>query len=61
MGEQRSLGAISLATMLVSAHYGLGFVLGTGEATMKGGAVGSLYAVAVGLGTLALMALANFY
>lgn len=61
MGRQRSLGAISLATLLVSAHYGLGFVLGTGEATMRGGAVGSLYAVAVGVGTLALIALANFY
>jgi SSS family solute:Na+ symporter len=61
MGRQRSLGAISLTTLLVSAHYGLGFVLGTGEAVSKAGAIGSLYAVAVGLGTLAMILLANFY
>jgi SSS family solute:Na+ symporter len=61
MGVQRLLGPISLTTLLISAHYGLGFVLGTGEAAMAGGAAGSLYAVSVGLGTIALVVFVKFY
>lgn len=57
----RRLGVFSLATLLVSAHYGLGFLLGTAEQAMTRGAGGSLYAVSVGLGTLVTLALAKFY
>lgn len=57
----RSLGVLSLATLLVSAHYGLGFILGTAEQVGTIGAAGSLYAVSIGLGFLALLALVKFY
>lgn len=57
----RKLGVFSLATLLVSAHYGLGFLLGTAEQAMVQGAGGSLYAVSIGLGTLVVLALVRFY
>lgn len=58
---ERSLGFVSLTTLLVSAHYGLGFILGTAEQSLIGGAAGSLYAVAVGIGMVLLSVLARFY
>lgn len=61
MSENRRLDAFSLAALLVSAHYGLGFLLGTAEKSLTLGIAGSLYAVCLGLGTLALLALAKFY
>ena len=57
----RRLDTLSLTAMLVSAHYGLGFLLGTGEKTFTLGFAGSLYAFCLGLSTLALLALAKFY
>ncbi|HEY9707127.1 MAG TPA: hypothetical protein V6D48_02860, partial [Oculatellaceae cyanobacterium] len=42
-------------------HYGLGFILGTAEKSLTLGAAGSLYAVCLGLGTIALLGLAKFY
>jgi SSS family solute:Na+ symporter len=57
----RSLGAFSLAILLVSTHYGLGFLLGTAEQARVHGIGGSLYAFSIGLGTLALLTLAKFY
>jgi len=57
----RSLGVLSLATLLVSAHYGLGFILGTAEQVIAIGPAGCLYAVSIGLGFLALLALVKFY
>lgn len=57
----RKLDGFSLAALLVSAHYGLGFLLGTSEKSLTLGAGGSLYAVSLGLGTLALLGLAKFY
>ena len=59
--ENRKLGTFSLAALLVSAHYGLGFLLGTGEKALTLGVAGSLYAVSLGLGTIALLLLAKFY
>lgn len=47
--------------LLVSAHYGLGFLIGTAEQAMVLGAAGSLYAVAVSLGTLALATVLKLY
>ena len=61
MIENRRLDTFSLAALLVSAHYGLGFILGTAEQSLTLGAAGSLYAVSLGLGTIALMGLAKFY
>ena len=58
---ERTLGVVSLTTLLVSSHYGLGFLLGTAEQTVTGGASGSLYGVAVGLGMIGLALLAQFY
>lgn len=57
----RGLGVLSLATMLVSAHYGLGFLLGTAEKARTLGAGGSLYGVSIALGTLAVFTLVEFY
>lgn len=57
----RKLGVFSLATLLVSAHYGLGFLLGTAEQAMTHGFAGSLYAVSIALGTTAAIALAKIY
>ena len=59
--ENRELGVSSLAILLVSAHYGLGFLLGTAEQSMTKGAIGSLYAVSIGLGTIGNLVLAKFY
>ena len=61
MSENRRLDAFSLAALLVSAHYGLGFLLGTAEESLTLDTAGSLYAVSLGLGTIALLALAKFY
>ncbi|GAB1542787.1 hypothetical protein NUACC21_54610 [Scytonema sp. NUACC21] len=59
--ENRQLSVFSLATLLVSAHYGLGFLLGTAEKAVSSGVMGSLYAVSVGLGVIASIVLAKFY
>ncbi len=61
MSENRRLDAFSLAALLVSAHYGLGFLLGTAEKSLTLDTAGSLYAVSLSLGTIALLALAKFY
>ncbi|MDF5718658.1 MAG: hypothetical protein PUP93_33525 [Rhizonema sp. NSF051] len=61
MANNRRLGAFSLAAVLVSAHYGLGFLLGTAEQSLTLGAAGSLYAISLSLGTIALLGLAKFY
>jgi SSS family solute:Na+ symporter len=61
MSEHRRLDAISRAALLVSAHYGLGFLLGTAEKSLTLDTAGSLYAVSLGLGTIALLGLAKFY
>lgn len=56
------LGIVALTTLLVSAHYGLGFLLGTGEQTMVSGLAGSLYPLCLAGGTfLLLLALGRFY
>jgi solute:Na+ symporter, SSS family len=59
--ENRKLNIFSLAALLVSAHYGLGFLFGTAEKALTSGIAGSLYAVSISLGTIAALALAKFY
>ncbi|NTW21664.1 MAG: hypothetical protein HGA42_19785 [Nostocales cyanobacterium W4_Combined_metabat2_030] len=61
MFANRKLDTFSLAALLVSAHYGLGFILGTAEKSFTLGTAGSLYAFSLGLGTIALLGLAKFY
>ncbi|GAB1545241.1 hypothetical protein NUACC21_79170 [Scytonema sp. NUACC21] len=61
MTLNRRLDTFSLAALLVSAHYGLGFLLGTAEKSLNLGFAGSLYAVSLGFGTIALLGLAKFY
>jgi SSS family solute:Na+ symporter len=57
----RSLNVWSLATLLICSHYGLGFILGTAEQSVAVGAAGSLYAVSLSIGFLALLLLVKFY
>ncbi|REE18172.1 SSS family solute:Na+ symporter [Paraburkholderia sp. BL27I4N3] len=51
---QRNLGAIHVAALLVSASYGVAFLLGSGEMALHAGMAGSLYAVVTALGMLRL-------
>ena len=52
------LSAWQVATLLVSTSYGIGFLFGSGEAALKWGMAGSIYAVitALGIAVLALLA-----
>jgi SSS family solute:Na+ symporter len=59
--DNRKLDTFSLAALLVSAHYGLGFLFGTAEKALTFGIAGSLYAVSISVGTLAALGLAKFY
>lgn len=59
--ENRTLNAFSLAALLVSAHYGLGFLFGTAEKALTFGLAGSLYAVSISVGTIAALLLTKFY
>ncbi|MEB3229908.1 MAG: hypothetical protein VKJ64_02780 [Leptolyngbyaceae bacterium] len=61
MLQDRKLGPVSLAALLLSTHYGMGFLLGTAEQAFTQGLAGSLYAVSLGLGTFGLMLIARFY
>src|SRR5438094_10197620 len=51
---QRDLGAVHVAALLVSASYGVAFLLGSGEMAVHAGLAGSLYAIVTSLGMLAL-------
>ncbi|PRX92089.1 sodium:solute symporter [Paraburkholderia sp. BL25I1N1] len=51
---QRSLGAAHVGALLVSASYGVAFLLGSGEMAVHAGMAGSLYAIMTALGMLAL-------
>ena len=59
--EIRRLGYLSLAGLIVSGHYGMGFLLGTAESSAQWGAAGSLYPVALALGTLLFVPVARLY
>ncbi|MFP4893987.1 sodium:solute symporter [Paraburkholderia sp. EG304] len=51
---QRNLGAVRVAALLVSASYGVSFLLGSGEMAVHAGMAGSLYAIVTAFGMLAL-------
>jgi SSS family solute:Na+ symporter len=51
------LSAWQVATLLVSTSYGIGFLFGSGEATLQWGMAGSIYAIVTALG-VAMLAMA---
>lgn len=55
----RVLNSVQIATLLVSASYGIGFLFGSGELALTHGMAGSIYGVATGLGMLALALVAK--
>lgn len=55
----RSLNAVQVAALLVSASYGIGFLLGSGEMTMTHGMGGSIYGLATALGMFLLATFAG--
>ncbi len=61
MKPSKSVSTAGIFVGLVSLHYGMGFILGTGEQTYLYGASGAVYAVASGLGLIGLGLLAGFY
>jgi SSS family solute:Na+ symporter len=50
----RSLGALQVAVLLVSASYGIGFLFGSGEMALSHGMGGALYGLATAAGMLIL-------
>lgn len=55
----RTLGALQVAALLVSASYGIGFLFGSGEYALRYGMGGAIYGVATGLGMIAMAAFAG--
>lgn len=55
----RTLGALHVAALLVSASYGIGFLFGSGEYALHYGMAGAIYGVATGLGMIAMAAFAG--
>lgn len=55
----RTLGALQVSALLVSASYGIGFLFGSGEYALRYGMAGAIYGVATGLGMIALAAFAG--
>lgn len=55
------LNWVSIGIGLATIHYGLGFLLGSGEAIYTQGPKGILYAVAAALGVFSLIFIAPFY
>lgn len=55
----RTLGALQVAMLLVSASYGIGFLFGSGEYALRHGMAGAIYGIATGTGMLALAAFAG--
>lgn len=60
-GGVRRLGSFSVAGLIVSGHYGMGFLLGTAESSATWGTAGSLYPVALAFGTLLFLPIARLY
>lgn len=56
---ERVLSSVQIATLLVSASYGIGFLFGSGELALIHGMAGSIYGVATGVGMLTLAVVAK--
>lgn len=61
MKIKSSLSWLSIGFALASVHYGLGFLVGSGEAIYNTGSLGILYAISAALGVLSLTLIAPFY
>lgn len=59
--KDKTLTWLNVAAGLVSTHYGLGFLLGSGEDIYNKGPIGILYALSASLGLLSLAFIASFY
>ncbi|HSI51859.1 MAG TPA: hypothetical protein VLA61_26630 [Ideonella sp.] len=55
----RTLGALQVGALLISASYGTGFLFGSGEYALRFGMAGAVYGVATGLGMIAMAAVAG--
>lgn len=55
----RTLGALQVGALLVSASYGIGFLFGSGEYALRHGMAGAIYGVATALGMIAMAAFAG--
>jgi SSS family solute:Na+ symporter len=58
---QHKLSALQVAVALATTHYGLGFLVGTGQDIAQYGAAGMLYAFSTAVGLLTLIPIASFY
>ena len=52
--KERTLNALQVAALLVSASYGIGFLFGSGEMALSHGMAGGLYGVATGAGMIVM-------
>lgn len=57
----RKLSALQVAVALATTHYGLGFLVGTGQDIAQYGSAGMLYAFSTSVGLLTLIPIASFY
>lgn len=56
---ERTLSALQVGALLISASYGIGFLFGSGEYALRYGMAGAMYGVATGLGMIAMAAFAG--
>lgn len=59
--KQRFLSALQVAASIVTMHYGVGMLIGTGQDIAKFGPTGMIYAISTALGTLAIIIFSRFY
>lgn len=57
----KKLSAFQIAIALATTHYGLGFLVGTGQDIAAHGAAGMLYAFSTALGLLTLIPITQYY
>ena len=56
---ERTLGALQVGALLISASYGIGFLFGSGEYALRFGMAGAMYGVATAVGMIAMAAVAG--
>jgi solute:Na+ symporter, SSS family len=56
---ERTLGAVQVGALLISASYGIGFLFGSGEDALRYGMAGAMYGVATAVGMLAMATFAG--
>lgn len=58
---KKKLSWLSVGVSLATIHYGLGFLVGSGEAIYSQGSIGIIYAISSALGIFSLILIAPFY